>query len=424
MFALLKQGIEKKIGQQVLDRGDCELLANAILETLDIEISYNTIRRLFGLAPNVKPNRNTLNILAKFIGYKNYIHFTQTHLQKEQQNMSVVIYRAVYDANPVEIIKLVQKTKKSTEDFVGFLIILSRELLYNKQFAILNKVFELEELEYNSFSYSEILYLGNSIGLLLRNQPLKDNELLHNTNFLRCVYLTFVDYSTLNGYYKNWTKIIHKNTKSKELQVFTKAILTFRSFLNNKKITDPFENLAYSKTLHPILCSRLFSIKIVANKYDDLNAILNKYYQIHSGKKSLLLDYSFELLITAITTKNIVLMRYLIKTIDLNENELFYYQKHHLNLFYLMCVYYYKFTNDKNQQKKYLALFDFNYVRYSYEDYIKLLYNVFLYSEAKTTSLKEAIKNNYVLSNKSLKYPYFSETYLINYFVDTSLNSE
>ena len=56
MIFLLKKEVEKKIGQSILNRGDCELLANAILETLDIEISYNTIRRLFGLAPNVKPN--------------------------------------------------------------------------------------------------------------------------------------------------------------------------------------------------------------------------------------------------------------------------------------------------------------------------------------------------------------------------------
>jgi hypothetical protein len=53
MIVLLKQEIEKK-GRKILNRCDSELLAKAILETLDIEISYNTIRRLFGLAPNVK----------------------------------------------------------------------------------------------------------------------------------------------------------------------------------------------------------------------------------------------------------------------------------------------------------------------------------------------------------------------------------
>ena len=418
MLDILKKNIEKKLGQKILNRGDCELLSNAILETIDIEISYNTIRRVFGLAPNVKANKKTLNTLAKFIGYKHYIHFTQMYLQEEKLHLSVLVFRAVYHADKTKIIKLVQNTKSSPEDFVSFIIILSRELLYNKQYSILNQVFELEELAYDNFSYSEVLFIGNSIGLLLRKQHLKDKAFLHNTNFLRCVYLTFVDYSSLNGYYADWTGVINKSKKTKELQIFTKAILEFRKFLNKKTVTDSFEDLAFNPNLNPILCSRLLSIKIMANKYDDLEQILDTYYNIHSGKKSLFIDYSFELFITAITTKNRALMHYLIKRIDLDENKLFYYHKHHLNLFYLMGMFYHKLTQNKSNQSTYKRLFSLNNTRHSYEDYVTLLHSVFLYSEAKTKPLKETIKNDYIQLNKKLAYPYFSEAYLINYFID------
>jgi hypothetical protein len=418
MLDVLKKEIEKKLGQKILNRGDCELLSNAILETIDIEISYNTIRRLFGLAPNVKANKKTLNTLAKFIGYKHYIHFMQTYLKEEKNYLSVLVFRAVYHADKTKIIKLVQNTKSSPEDFVSFIIILSRELLYNKQYSILNQVFELEELAYDNFSYSEVLFIGNSIGLLLRKQHLEDNAFLYNTNFLRCVYLTFVDYSSLNGYYADWTGVINKSKKTKELQIFTKAILEFRKFLNKKTVTDSFENLAFNPNLNPILCSRLLSIKIMANKYDDLEQILDAYYKIHSGIKSLLIDYSYELFITAITTKNRVLMHYLIKRIDLGENKLFYYHKYHLNLFYLMGMFYHKMIQNKSNQRTYKRLFSLNNTRHSYEDYITLLHSIFLYSEAKTKSLKETIKNDYIQLNKKLAYPYFSEAYLINYFID------
>ena len=418
MLDILKKEIEKKLGQKILNRGDCELLSNAILETIDIEISYNTIRRLFGLAPNVKANKKTLNTLAKFIGYKHYIHFTQMYLQEEKLHLSVLVFRAVYHADKTKIIKLVQNTKSSSEDFVSFIIILSRELLYNKQYSILNQVFELEELAYDNFSYSEVLFIGNSIGLLLRKQHLEDNAFLYNTNFLRCVYLTFVDYSSLNGYYADWTGVINKSKKTKELQIFTKAILEFRKFLNKKTVTDSFEDLAFNQNLHPILCSRLLSIKIIANKYDNLEQILDTYYKIHSGKESLFLDYSFELFITAITTKNRALMHYLIKRIDLDENKLFYYHKHHLNLFYLMGMFYHKLTQNKSNQSTYKRLFSLNNTRHSYEDYITLLHSIFLYSEAKTKSSKKTIKNDYIQLNKKLAYPYFSEAYLINYFID------
>ena len=67
-----------------------------------------------------------------------------------------------------------------------------------------------------------------------------------------------------------------------------------------------------------------------------------------------------------------------------------------------------------------MKLFILNTIRYSYKDYIKLLQDVFLYSEARTEPLRKSIKNDYVQLNKKLKYPYFSEAYLINYFTDKS----
>ena len=418
MIAILKKEIETKLDQKILNRGDCELLSNAILETIDIKISYNTIRRLFGLAANVKANKNTLNTLAKFIGYKNYIHFTQTYLQEEKHNLSVLVFRAVYHADKAEIIKLVQNTKSSHEDFVSFIIILTRELLYNKEYSILNQVFELEELAYENFSYSEVLFIGNSIGLLLRKQNLRAQAFINNTNFLRCVYLTFVDYSNLNGYYADWTKIINKSKKTKELEIFTKAIQEFRNFLNIKTVKDSFKELAFNTTLHPILCSRLLSVKIIANKYDDLEPILDKYYQIHSKHKSKIFEYSFELFITAITTKNMALMRYIIDLIDLSKNQHLFFSEERKNLFYLMAMFYYKLTKNIAKKNKYMKLFILNTIRYSYKDYIKLLHDVFLYSEARTEPLKKSIKNDYVQLNKKLKYPYFSESYLMNYFID------
>ena len=45
MTELLKKLIEEKINRKVKTRGDCEFISNAILETLDMNISYSTIKR-------------------------------------------------------------------------------------------------------------------------------------------------------------------------------------------------------------------------------------------------------------------------------------------------------------------------------------------------------------------------------------------
>ena len=91
------------------------------------------------------------------------------------------------------------------------IIILIRELWHNENYSLFNRIFELKALNFNSFSYYEVLKLGNSIGLLIRKKPKLDLQLLNNINFLECVFLIFVDYSSLNKYYGDTLEIIKKN---------------------------------------------------------------------------------------------------------------------------------------------------------------------------------------------------------------------
>ena len=414
MIDILLQKVKNKIGREIKTRGDCQLISNAIYETLDVDLSYNTIRRLYGLAPAVNPSINTLNAIANFCGYKNFAHFTQTHRYAKKSNISQLVYRAIYHCDEVEIINLVKSTKKSSEDFIGFIINLTRELLYNGQYLILDQVYLLKELNYENFSYSEILELGNSIGLQLRKVKIKEDSLLINTNFLRCVYLTFVDYSNLNGYYGAWTTLISQKNNTKEIRTFTRAILELKQFLNNKEVKDNFGDLAFGKDLHPILCSRLIAIKILTHNKDETIDILDKYYTVHSLKKSLQVDYSYELFFIAIITKNTTLMQYLINTIDGTTS--FYYQKHHMNSFYLMCMFYYKLTQDNSNQKKYALLFDPLYIRYSYEDFILVLHNIYLYADTTGMKRRAIVRADYTQLCKKLQYPYFSEEFFGEYF--------
>ncbi len=57
MIDKLKYQVEEKIGCKITNRGDCQLLSNAILDVVGVDISYNTIRRLYDLAPRTKPNK-------------------------------------------------------------------------------------------------------------------------------------------------------------------------------------------------------------------------------------------------------------------------------------------------------------------------------------------------------------------------------
>ena len=415
MIDLLKKELELKLGQKIENRGDAELLANAIQETIDQQISYNTIRRFFGVSTNVKPNNNTLNILARFIGFKNYIHFTQTYSFREKKNIAEIIYKAIYNQDNEEIISLIKRIKKTPEDFVSFIILLVRELIYNKKYHILNNIFKLKEMEFNSFSYSEVLLIGNSTGLLLRKNPMDNYILLKNRNFLQCVYSSFVYYSNINGFYGEWAKFVVRNKVNKEIIIFSDAILQLRKFLNQKKIQNDYEELAYSNKLHPILCSRLLSLSFLNSPGQKTDETLSKYIKSHSKKKQIYVDYFYELFITAIYSKNIHLMKSLINIMNVSRISTFTYQKDHLNMYYFMCLFYYQSIKNKVEIKKYLKLININFFKSCYEDFINLLFQVFWYHQAKNKTTKESHRNKYLELAEKLNYPYFDEKFLLDY---------
>ena len=415
MIDLLKKELELKLGQKIENRGDAELLAHAIQETIDHQISYNTIRRFFGVSTNVKPNKNTLDILTRFVGFKSYIHFIETYSFKEKKNLSELIYKAVYNKDNEEIISLVKQIKKTPEDFVSFIIIIIRELIYNKDYHILNNIFKLKEMEFNSFSYSEVLLIGNATGLLLRKHQMDNYILLKNRNFLQCVYSSFVDYSNINGFYGEWAKFVVGNNVNRDIIIFSNAILELKKYLNQKKIQNDFGNLAYSNKLHPILCSRLLSINFLNSPGQKTDETLNKYIKSHSKNKQIYVDYFYETFITAIYSKNIGLMKSLINIMNFNKISTFTYQKDHLNMYYFMCLFYHLLAKNNSEIKKYLKLINFNFFRSSYKDFADLLFQVFRYHQVKNKTTKESYKKKYLELAEKLNYPYFNEKFLLEY---------
>lgn len=413
MIEVLKEEVEKKFGKKVENRGDCELIADGILEILDKTISYNTLRRLYGLAPYSKPNMNTLNTLAEFIGYHNYLHFTKNFNYKEKATLFQTTYKYLYDENEEQIIELVKKTKKSTEDYIGFLTFLIRELFRDRNYNLINQVFLLDEVDYLQFSYDELIYLGNSLGLILRKEKRFPKELSKNRNFLNCVFLIFVDYSSLNSYYGDWAKSLMLSKNSSEVKLFSRAVLQFRNFLNLKKVKPIKIDTIYSGEIHPILCSRLLALYFLSEKNNDVEEVLTTYFNFYK-KSTSSSDYWFELLSSSILTKNIEIMSFLVKNLKLKSE--FYYQREHLNSYYLMSAFYYKFTNNGNKEIESIKQFDISEYKYCYEDYTNLLYLIYLYHSNKSSSKRKSLKNKYIELSKKLNYPYFSEDLLVNYF--------
>jgi len=415
----LKTEIERKVRRSITKKGDCEFLSDAIFETIDLDISTNTLRRFYGLLPKTRPNKKTLDTLAKFIGFKNYFHFTQTYENSVINYEFILIYRILQEDDHEELINAINQAKKTAVDFVGLIIILVRELLHTENYILLDKLFRLDSLAFNSFSYSEVLILGNAIGLLIRSKSKLDPLLLSNINFLDCVYLIFVDYSSLNKYYGDSLGFIKNNQNREDIALFSRSLIEFRNFLNNKLVDYIDVDANIKRRLNPILTGRLLAVKLLST-IPDINLEDLKLQLLPKKDSTTLVSNFYELYTIVILLKNIEIMSYLIT--ETSSKIEFTFQKAHLNSYYLMCLFYYKMIGDVVNENTFLKLFELNQCRDSYKEFIQLIYLVYQFNSFTESQEKKKAKSSYLELSEKLEYPFFTELFLQNYFIESHLD--
>ena len=106
-------------------------------------------------------------------------------------------------------------------------------------------------------------------------------------------------------------------------------------------------------------------------------------------------------------------MKYLIDKVKISSKINYYYQKQHLNSFYLMCMFYYRLINDGKSERQYISLFNLNNIYINYEEYILIFYQIYLFNSNKG-ALEN--KNQYFKLAEKLNYKYFNKDFFLNYF--------
>ena len=87
--AILKQEVERTFGRQLTETRDFEQLSHLLLSHTRERLSPTTLKRLWGYLKNeeVQTRPHTLDVLARFVGYKGYEDFcAQTERLDEVQS--------------------------------------------------------------------------------------------------------------------------------------------------------------------------------------------------------------------------------------------------------------------------------------------------------------------------------------------------
>ena len=410
MLNILRKKTELTAGFIISNRGDCELLSELIFEKTSHTLSYNALRRFFGLASYMKPNKATLNTLAKYNGYYDYADFLLQNPYENYWTIKEKLYDII-NSDPTEILKFVGNLNIKNKDSIDILITLCRELIHFKRFDVLNEVFNSNVFNFKDFTYEEILHFGNSVGILFRNIKKVNEDLLLNTNFLNFVYSIFVDYSNLSGYYNSWSEFVSKNSKDIQMRYFALSILQLKNYMELKPVS--FFSLSNNdnSNFHPILRGRIISIKILCEQnFDDLK--MNKNDEVDSTK-DVVWDFLYEPIFIAILTKDFIFMKKIIDMLKKHKNPTQFHHIRHKKLYELMVLVYEYWNNKNIDLEENINKINSTRFEYSYKDVISIFVTIFMYHTQKN---KTFYLKKYIEITENINYPLFSEDYLLTYF--------
>jgi hypothetical protein len=408
----LKNITEEKIGFRIKTLKDSKRLSQIIAKENDVDISYNTIRRFFGVVKNVQASNFTLDTLSRFNSFENYSDFIVNHKLMYRWRQEFEISKIIHRGEDDKLLEYIDRSISQTKSFNLKLIQIIRELLLIGNFNLIRRVFELKKMNADNFNYDSKVLIGMSIGYLISIVNKKNkafDELILNENFQDLVITIFVDYGNLRSYYSEIIKKIHTKSSRKHLKVFCEGILNLNLFLN-KENSQSFYILKEEEDFHPILKSRIFAQYLLMEDSEIIIKLKN-YYQKHLENGFIPIEYLFEINFTSILTRNFEVMKWIIEKIKPETDYTFFYKYEHYNNFIFMKLIYYTKMNEYEK----IAAIDKNLIiqRFkSYEEMALLYHNI---CKFKWDNDKKYFES-YMKIAKKINPGFFTKKYFFDYF--------
>lgn len=414
MINILKIITQKKIGFKIDDYNSSKKLSEIVYIETGFEISYNTFRRFFGIVKPVKPSNYTLNTLSVFNGFKNYTDFVMNfHLKNKWKEEFHMV--SLLDNRKSELLEYIKTNLHSNREFILKLTQIVRELMLRKDYNFLLEVFSLDQMKFSYFNFDDVAYFGNCSGPLLKTFDLKSTQaqkLLLNNNFLDNVISIFVDYNSLNNYYGEFLYFINANCERENVSQFCKGVLNLKMYLNNESENEMFK-LRINSNFHPILKSRIIAQEMFY-KSNDLIETLNNYDKKSQNKFKINIDYYFEIITTAIVTKNFKVMAWILDKFEFKTKYDNFYKFEHYEHFGLLAMLLLKYRQDHKNLAIWIRSISFDNFSRPYETFMLQYVYILKYHYVKKN--KKFYKTKYMETAKNLYPKFFNEDYLINYF--------
>ena len=366
MINYLKEQIALKAGRKIQNRGDCEYLSQLIEIETGEYLNYNTLRRFFGIdKKEFKPRKASLDILSRYIGYRSFDHLSASHPHKMLFDQNQKTYELLLEFDPTSLASYYKKLSFNSK--LNYITDVCRHGILTKQIEQLCLTLDNMRIEFDYFSYDEVVVIGNSIGPLLRKIELREKDwekILNNYFFNKFIFEIFVDYSSLNSYYYHF--LVHPPF-DKQQQLFKLSLRCLRDYLNLNKTKSGKELLNQCKQadLHPILFGRVLSLPLYHEE-----SVIEEFKKIDS----LSLEHLYEPMVATITTSKFELYELIKRVLSKNFKSQIYRHAHYYQVYLLMKSCYLYKTGQFKKAIKSLKEIDLSDLRFSYKGFLSFFY--------------------------------------------------
>lgn len=423
MIEELKLEIEKTFNRKITDRGHCEALVQDIYEKTGALLSYNTLRRFFGLAEFRKPREHTLDQFAVYCGFRSFKDFSQRYTEVDAWPTWERLFVDLSEDDPSNFIELLRYRKSHNDHFTVSFTIGVRELINRGDLHGILRVFREPDFQFAVLPYDEVAQIGVLVGLHFRNfhdQELEENLLLE-PNFRDVVFKTFVDYANLNQKYGRWIQFLLKqNNVDLETKTFISCLDIWRSFLMED--TPKEEIIQHLPELdsqqHPILFGRIFgmSMQFVKNEAS-VNHLLKEFQERLDREPQNATELLYEPCVQSLVLRDRNIKKMITAHFHLVNDIKFWYHISQVSIHRIFQVSVLIEEGQFTKAKSVLENIPFGHIRHGYREFIELFVSFFKLTIAERLEEPvEELQVQFQLYRSKISYPIFTDAYFENYF--------
>lgn len=405
------------IGFEKASTAAIKVLLIEIEQETNSKLSFNTLRRFFGLLELKKPNYNTWRTLTDFLRLKS------GHIV-ESKNAYVTLWKSHHlllfeltAGDEASIIGHLIK-EKNTENFTILLGYLTNHAIATKNIKLLKSIYTHNSLFEDISSLSNFLSeLVMPLLMELKNEDLEQLFPIMNLFYFKnsIIYL-HIAYSHLNG---NYGLIINQIVANDDQeQLFLNCIKAYRNFLSGKVLKEiPKISLIELKACYPTLAGRYIGYQLLLHPKNTTNILqelinpLTKHFTPHYFYleifSALLLNKDFK-------TLSQLIEKYYEALYEIDH----WYAFLTLNMYQIAeSAVYVK----EDQLKRASIVFDSINIEHTssdYHDYVFLFYSIVKYHILESEDLvgKEKVLATFKKTAQKVGFNRFDEKLLINFF--------